>query len=99
MINNLKIKFLLWLISGLERDGIRSRIVLWAIQRKVGPMLDSVREKLAGKKTYIVGIGSIIALFVAWVNGTVPTPDLMEGAITALLGMTLRAGISGDTKA
>lgn len=60
-------------------------------------MLEKWRETLQGKKTYVVGIGSIIGLLVAWTQGTVTTPDFIQGVITAVLGMTIRAGVTSET--
>ena len=59
-------------------------------------MLENIREKLRGKKTYVVGIGSIIGLVVAWTQGAVTTPDFIQGVITAVLGMTIRAGVTSE---
>jgi len=49
--------------------------------------------KLAGKKTYIVGIGAILTAVGAYLTGNAELADAIQAVITAVLGMTIRNGI------
>ncbi len=54
----------------------------------------AIKEFLAGKKTYLVAVGAILAAVVAWSQGTMDTTQLVEAVITAVLAMTIRAGVA-----
>jgi len=54
-------------------------------------MFEKIREWLAGKKTYITGIITILGCIVAWIDGGELNWNLI---VTALMGMFIRAGIS-----
>jgi hypothetical protein len=62
---------------------------------KVLPM-NSLRLWLQGKKTYVVAIGSIVAVIVAWVQGTTDTKTAVEMVVPLILAICLRSGISSD---
>lgn len=48
----------------------------------------------AGYKTYIVGLTTIISAIGGCLAGIVPINDAVQLTVTALLGMTVRNGIS-----
>ncbi len=54
-------------------------------------MLDKIRQVLAGKKTYLVGIVTIIGVLITWVETGELNWNLL---MTTILAMTLRAGIA-----
>jgi hypothetical protein len=53
---------------------------------------------LAGKKTYVVGVMALIGFAASYLTGDITLAQAMQGALTAVLGMTLRSGITSDTK-
>ena len=52
-----------------------------------------MREKLQGKKTFIVGIASVIGAISAWISGTMTTDQAVQLIITSILAMTVRSGV------
>ncbi len=60
--------------------------------------MTAIREWLQGKKTYVVAIGAIVAALVAWSQGTMDTMQLVEAGVAAVLAMTIRAGVTTETK-
>jgi hypothetical protein len=59
--------------------------------------MDKVREMVAGKKTYLVALGALIAATVAWSTGAMSAKEAIEAAFAALATITLRAGIAKTT--
>lgn len=57
-------------------------------------MLKDVKDFLAGKKTYLTALTAIVAAVVAWSNGTMPDDAFFQALLTAVLGITIRAGIT-----
>ncbi|MCK4277203.1 MAG: hypothetical protein KAX78_11845 [Phycisphaerae bacterium] len=55
--------------------------------------LTDIRAWLKGKKTYLVCIGAIIAVAVAWGDGNVTDFQAADGLVKAIFGMTIRAAI------
>jgi hypothetical protein len=55
--------------------------------------MTAIRNWLMGKKTYVVGIGGLIAAVVAWTQGSLDNTEMVEAIVAALLAMTLRAGV------
>jgi len=53
---------------------------------------------LQGKKTYAVGILAILGAVTGALTGTLPVTDAIQIAVTALIGMFIRSGISSDSK-
>jgi len=51
---------------------------------------------LKGKKTYIVGIVSIISTIGAYLTGDLALAPAAELILTAVLGMTIRQGITTE---
>lgn len=51
---------------------------------------------LKGKKTYIVGVVSIISTIGAYLVGDVALADAAQLILTAVLGMTVRSGVAAD---
>lgn len=49
---------------------------------------------LSGYRTYIVSLTTIIGAIGGCLAGTVSMPDAVQLTVTALLGMTIRNGIS-----
>jgi hypothetical protein len=56
-----------------------------------------MRTWLQGKKTYIVGVGAIVAAVVAFTQGTIDGTQAVEAIVGAILAMTIRAGITTAT--
>jgi VIT1/CCC1 family predicted Fe2+/Mn2+ transporter len=56
-------------------------------------MLESIRQKLQGKKTYLVAVAAVLGIVIAWISGEQASDEAVKGVIAALLAMTLRAGI------
>jgi len=61
--------------------------------------LGKLQEWLKGKKTYIVALCTILGAVIAWVTataqGTAPdTANTVQIIITAILGMTIRSGVT-----
>lgn len=52
---------------------------------------------LNGKKTYVVGFTSILGAVVGAYYGQITWPDASKIIETALIGMTIRHGISTET--
>jgi hypothetical protein len=89
-----KTKFLGWMISGaLKGNTIRRKLVVWITKREAIKMFDKMREKLQGKKTFIVGIASVIGAISAWISGTMTTDQAVQLIITSILAMTVRSGV------
>lgn len=49
---------------------------------------------LTGYKTYIVGVLAILGAGGGFLDGDLTAPAAIQMAITAIMGMTLRAGVS-----
>lgn len=47
-----------------------------------------------GKKTYMVALATILGAGSAFLSGQLAAPDAIQMAITAILGATIRHGIS-----
>lgn len=54
-------------------------------------------KSLAGYKTYIVGTFGILTAAYNWYMGTMSPQEAIQLAVTSLLGMTIRHGISTGT--
>lgn len=57
-------------------------------------MFEGIRTKLQGAKTYLVALGVVITAVVAFLNGEADFFQTAQLAVTAIIGATLRAGIS-----
>jgi hypothetical protein len=53
---------------------------------------------LAGKKTYIVAAVAAIGFITSYLTGDIQLADAAQGVLTAVLGITIRAGIKTDTQ-
>lgn len=51
-----------------------------------------------GKKTYIVGIGAILGAVAGVMTGTLTIEQAVQLALPALMGMTIRHGVTTETK-
>ena len=60
----------------------------------VNKMIENIKSALAGKKTYLVALATIIGGVISWVNGIINTADLIQLIVSAILGCTVRAGVS-----
>lgn len=63
-----------------------------------GDHMNKLREKLQGKKTYLIMLGSILYAGVAYLNGDMSANQAIAYAIQSSGIMTLRAGVSSFTK-
>lgn len=52
------------------------------------------RNWLKGKKTYLICGGVIIGVALAWSEGDVSNVEALQAIFEAVVGMTIRAGIS-----
>jgi hypothetical protein len=77
-----------------------NKLELWILETvilKIGgvnKMIDTIKNALAGRKTYLVALVTIICGIVSWVSGITNTADLIQLIVTAILGCTVRAGVS-----
>lgn len=53
---------------------------------------------LAGKKTYIVAVMGIFGTLASYLTGDIAIADAAQLVLTAILGVTIRSGVAGDTK-
>lgn len=53
---------------------------------------------LAGKKTYIAAVVALLGVIAAYLQGQMDLASAIEAAVTAVLAVTLRAGIKSDTR-
>lgn len=105
--HNLKEMFILY--QGLERcynslrrkgdklmNGYLYNLALKIVLKIKGvkDMLSKLRGSLDGKKTYIVGIVAVLGVILAWLNNSMTDIEAVKAIIEALMGMTIRAGIS-----
>jgi len=53
---------------------------------------------MQGKKTYVTGVGAIVAALVAWVAGSVTDVQIIEAVVGALMLMFIRSGVTAEAK-
>ena len=70
----------------------QAKLIAWLLGR-VLPM-KTIREWLAGKKTYFVAVGAIIGAIAAYASGEIEAFAAIEAIVAAVLAMTVRAGVS-----
>jgi hypothetical protein len=72
------------------------KAVLWIILKNKGviALLDKIKALVDGKKLYILAIGSIIAIIVAWSQGAMDTATAIQKIIEALGAIFLRLGVA-----
>ena len=56
-------------------------------------------KALEGKKSYLVGIGALLAAAGLYLQGNIELGAAVQLAVTALLGIFVRRGIKTDTGA
>ena len=61
---------------------------------KEGKMLNKIKDFLAGRKTYLIGISAIVGVLIAYASGSMEIVEAVKAIIEAILAMTIRAGIS-----
>lgn len=59
-------------------------------------MLETVRARLRGRKTYLVAAIAILSALLSWVNGDASLFDAVDTILLALGIGSLRAGMKGD---
>ena len=59
-------------------------------------LMENIMFGLEGKKTYITGIITIVGAIAGILTNSVPLPDGIQLVITAVMGMTIRSGISSS---
>lgn len=57
-------------------------------------MFEKIKEALAGKKTYLVAVSSIIGVVIAWSTGNMDTVTAVQSIIACIMSMTIRNGIN-----
>lgn len=58
--------------------------------------LKKLIEKLAGYKTYILGVGAILTAIGAYLGGTIDAKQLAEAIWAALIAMGIRHGVTTE---
>lgn len=58
--------------------------------------MNKIRTQLQGYKTYLVAASAVLAAVIAWVNGEVETANFFHLLLTAVLSVTIRAGITNE---
>ena len=53
---------------------------------------------LAGKKTYVVAVMAILGFVSSYLMGDIAITDAAQGILTAVLGMTIRSGITKEAR-
>lgn len=56
--------------------------------------MSKIKDWLKGKKTYIICAIAILGVAVAWSEGSLADGDAIKAIFEAVVGMTIRAGIS-----
>ena len=56
--------------------------------------VNDIRQALAGKKTYLVGVLAILGTVISWSTGQMETGAAIEALVAAIMGMTIRAGVT-----
>lgn len=80
----------------LTPDDTHGDMVLSEYTTKEKTMFQSARESLQGWKTYIVGVAAILGTAAAWIAGDLSIAEAVQAVITAIMGMTIRAGIANE---
>lgn len=57
-------------------------------------LLTILKPMLQGKKTYVVGVMTILGYIASYLVGDVSLTTILEPCITAILAMTIRNGIA-----
>lgn len=53
---------------------------------------------LKGKKTYVTGILGLLSAIGFYLTGDLAAADALQTGITSLLGMTIRAGVTTESR-
>lgn len=61
---------------------------------KLSDKISDFRQWLKGKKTYLICAGAIIAVVIVWGDGDMTHYEAIKAIFEAVVGMTIRAGIS-----
>jgi len=56
--------------------------------------MNKLREKLAGKKAYLVCAAAVLGAVIAWGSGEIELFPALQLIVTSIIGVTLRAGIA-----
>jgi hypothetical protein len=56
--------------------------------------LEQIRTALKGKKTYLTASIAVLSTVLAWAVGEVEIVEASQLVLTAILGVTIRSGIS-----
>lgn len=83
-------------------ETIKARAFRWFLKRVVWPKeydqmiekINLIRDALAGKKTYLTALATIVGGTIAWSQGAVSTADYVKLVLDAVFAMTIRAGVS-----
>ncbi len=72
------------------------KLVAWFAGKAID--MGKVRLFLQGKKTYLVGLGAIVAAVTAWSGDTMNDTQAIEAIVAALVAMFIRAGVTTEVK-
>lgn len=61
--------------------------------------ITKIKTILQGYKTYLVGVGAIIAAILAFIGGEMDIVATVQSIIAAVMTMTVRAGVATAAKA
>lgn len=96
----LQAKTILYFLKGLVKEGnnVRKRLIYYKLGKELGskeakPMVEGIRAKLKGKKTYLVAAVAILGALISFATGDIEAAKAIEVAIEAILATTIRAGI------
>ena len=56
--------------------------------------MQKIKDWLKGKKSYLVAVGAILGVVVAWSAGEMGDLAAIQAVVAAVMAMTLRAGIA-----
>lgn len=62
-------------------------------------IINNIKDKLSGLKTYLVGLGAIITAVLAFEAGTVDIVTTVQSIFAAIMAMTIRAGVETNKDA
>lgn len=59
--------------------------------------METLRNALRGKKTYLTALVSVLSAIAAYLVGDLSIPEAAQIVLTAVLGATLRSGMTTET--
>jgi hypothetical protein len=90
----------IWIVKILEKEMIMPDWILNLVLsiKQVAASLIKAKDWLAGKKTYLVGIASIVAIVLAYSQGDMSAAESIKAIVAAIMAMTIRAGVTSTVQ-